>query len=102
MNCRRARIDCNALMDLHDIYEPDARCHPSHAPWMDAGSYRGTPRMTMATFQKAFYFIYFYLYEVTVKSLPHRILLPWEMNNMLYIFKKQASLFGPCRKSYFK
>lgn len=28
-----AWVDCNALMDLYDIYEPDVRRHPSHALW---------------------------------------------------------------------
>lgn len=28
-SCQRAWIDCNALMDLYDIYEPDVRRHPS-------------------------------------------------------------------------
>lgn len=36
--CRRAWIDCNALMDLCDIYEPDVGCRPSHGA-VDAGSH---------------------------------------------------------------
>lgn len=37
-------------------------------PWMDAGSYQGTPRLTMATFQKAFSFIYLFLSDCEITA----------------------------------
>ena len=87
MNCWRARIDCNALMDLHDIYEPDARCHLSYTPVDGCGIILGDPSHDNGDISKSLFF-YLFIFK-WLKSLPHWILLPWEMNNMLYIFKNR-------------
>lgn len=55
-NCQRAWIDCNALMDLYDIYEPDVRRHPSCALWWMQHHARGPLVWWQQHFKSLFFF----------------------------------------------